>query len=176
LLWAPVVRGVEGQTRGDTGTNAPASGKREARRVEVAARATYADVRVGLLGAGVEGAYFLSPHFALGGSVDAFFVDSGADPDYSEVGSLAGGYHGMLSAEYDALDFWITPYARVAAGVGELTRIDGWRRPHEVEFVGQLQAGFVLRGGPLIARMSVAPTLYGSDSATTFSAAVGARF
>lgn len=173
-----VARGAEAEPRSDTGAPRASDAARSAspRHLEIAARAIYGDVSVALLGAGVEGAYFLNPHFALGGTVEAFAVDNGADPDYSDPGTLSKGYHGMLSMEYDALDFWVTPFARIAGGLGEYTRIESWQRPKDLELVGQLQVGFVLRGGPIVGRLSVAPTLYGKDSATAYSAAVGARF
>lgn len=172
----------ETESRSDAGARAADEARAASPKpVEIAARVVYSDVSVGSLGVGAEGAYLLSPYFALGGAVETFAVDNGADTDEGDVGKLSHGYHGMVSAEYDALDFWVTPYARIAGGVGKYTRIEarptsGVQQVVQLELVGQLQVGFVLRGGPIVGRLSVAPTLYGKDSATAYSAAVGARF
>ena len=90
LLWSGAAVAAE-PTHADEGGQPPSrDGVSRSRHSEVAARATFADMKVGMLGVGVEGAYFLSPHFALGGTVEAFVVDNGADPNYSEPGTLSG--------------------------------------------------------------------------------------
>ncbi len=70
------------------------------------------------MGVGFEGAYFLPPHYGFGGAVSAFVVDNGADPYYSEDGTLDGGTAAFAFAEGDLLPGWVTPYARLSLGLG----------------------------------------------------------
>jgi len=154
-----------------TATDKPTRGK-----VEVLARAGYAPVNVGLLQVGIEGMYMLSPQLGVGGAVDAFVVDNGADPYYSPPGTLSNGFHVLGLVEGDLLKGWITPYARAGLGVGQYGRIDGYQTESHTELAAQVAGGIALRGGPFLFRGWVAPSLYGSDFVVAFGAGLGGRF
>jgi hypothetical protein len=153
------------------------------RRIELLARGSYANLSVGLLGLGIEGTYFASPHFGVGGAVEAIRVDLGGEPVGSywyDPGTLTNGIHALLSVEVDAFDYWLTPFARASAGAGAYARVTpccgGPDTTRRANFVGQLQLGIAVRGGPIVGKFSVAPTLYGSDAVLAYSAGLGARF
>ncbi len=149
-------------------------------KVEVLARISYAKVSVGLMGVGLEGAYAPSPHYAVGVELGAFVVDNGADPYYSDPGTLHRGYHGLAFVEGDLLRGIVTPYVRLGVGAGNYARFEDYATHHDptpahINFVGQLSAGVALRT-PVVARLSAAPTLYGSTFAVVYSLGLGARF
>jgi hypothetical protein len=144
--------------------------------VEIAAKAFYGDLGVGLLGVGLEGAYFPSPHYGFGGAVSAFVVDNGADPYYSENGTLDDGIAAFAFAEGDLLRGWVTPYARLGLGFGRLDRFYDSDTELEVDFVGELSGGVAVRGGPVVLRLAVTPSLYGSDLFLAYGVSLGARF
>ena len=91
-------------------------------KVEVLARFSYAKLSVGMMGLGIEGAYARSPHYGFGVELGAFVVDNGADPRYSDPGTLHRGYHGVAFVEGDLLRGIVTPYARLGVGVGRYER------------------------------------------------------
>jgi hypothetical protein len=154
---------------------APAEGK-----VEVLARVSYAKLSVGMKGVGIEGAYARSPHYGFGVELGAFVVDNGADPHFSDPGTLHRGYHGVAFVEGDLLSGVVTPYVRLGMGVGNYERYEdyavyGEETPAHINFVGQVSAGVALRS-PLVARLSAAPSLYGPTFVVVYSLGLGARF
>jgi hypothetical protein len=144
--------------------------------VEIAGKAFYGNLGVGLLGVGLEGAYFPSPHYGFGGAVSAFVVDNGADPHYSENGTLDDGIAAFAFAEGDLLPGWVTPYARLGLGLGRLERFYDSDIEYGLDFVGELSGGVAVRGGPVVLRLAVTPSLYGSDLFLAYSASLGGRF
>lgn len=151
-------------------------------KVEVMLRASYAALHVGLLGAGVEGAYMMNPHLGFGGTLEGFRVDNGADPQYSEPGTLNGGIHVLAFAEGDLLKGPFTPYARFGIGAGQYHRFQS-TTPYsyaetqpEADFVAQAQLGLALRLGPVLARASVSPSIFGKDALVVYGGALGGRF
>ena len=146
-------------------------------KIEVLAHAFHGNKHVGMLGVGLESAYMATPHWGFGGAVDAFYVDNGSDPQYSEAGTLDTGFHGLLFAEGDLLPGFITPYARLGLGVGNYTRYQGDGRVEAApNFVGQLSGGLALRGGPIVGRLHASPMLFEKDLVMTYGVALGARF
>jgi hypothetical protein len=127
-----------------------------------------------MLGLGLEGAYLASAHFGVGAALDAFYVDN---LEYPEEDTLGRGAHCLLFAEGDLFPGWITPYARLGLGFGRYDRYlaDRSLTKTHVDFVGQLSGGLALRGGPLAARLSASPTLFGNDFAMTYGIALGGR-
>jgi hypothetical protein len=155
----------------------------DAPKVEVMARGSYANLHVGLMGVGIEGAYMRTPHVGFGGTLEAFYVDNGADPHYSASGTLSRGIHALGFVEGDLLKGSFTPYARLSIGAGQYERfqhptLEGdYARPEpELDFVGQAQMGVALRLGPVLARASVSPSIYGKDALIVYGAALGGRF
>jgi hypothetical protein len=144
--------------------------------VEIAAKAFLGDLGVGMMGLGLEGAYFPSPHYGFGGAVSAFVIDNGSDPYYSENGTLDDGMAAFAFAEGDLLSGWVTPYARLNLGLGRLDRFYDGNTEHELNFVGELAGGVALRGGPIVFRLAVVPSLYGGDLFLAYSATLGGRF
>lgn len=150
------------------------------RKVEVLARFSYAKLSVGMKGVGIEGAYARSPHYGFGVELGAFVVDNGADPRYSDPGTLHRGYHGLAFVEGDLLSGVVTPYVRLGMGVGNYERYEdyavyGEETPAHINFVGQVSAGVALRS-PLVARLSAAPSLYGPTFVVVYSLGLGAGF
>lgn len=148
----------------------------EESHVEVAGKAFLGDLKIGLLGVGLEGGYFPSPHYGFGGAVSAFVVDNGADPYYSDDGTLDDGIAAFGFAEGDLLPGWVTPYARLSLGLGRLGRFYDGRTELEVNFVGELSGGVAVRGGPVVFRVAVTPSLYGDDLFLAYGASLGAAF
>jgi hypothetical protein len=152
-------------------------------KIEVMLRGSYAKQHVGLLQLGIEGTYMLNPHLGFGGTWEGFYVDNGADPQYSAPGTLSGGSHGLAFVEGDLLRGVFTPYARLGLGVGRYDRYypttpggsysDTQR---ETNFVGQATLGLALRLGPVLARVSAAPSLYGRDALMLYGVGIGGRF
>lgn len=152
-------------------------------KVEVMVRAAYAPVQVGLLQAGIEGTYMLNPHLGFGGTLEAFRVDNGSDPQYSKPGTLDTGSHVLGFVEGDLLEGVFTPYARLGIGVGNYGRYQpttpggSYGQPQsETDFVGQFALGVALRLGPVLARASASPSLYGKDGVMVYGLGIGARF
>ncbi len=145
-------------------------------KIEIAGKATYGDVGIGLLGVGLEGAYFPSPHYGFGGALSAFVGDNGADPYYSENGTLDDGIAALAFAEGDLLRGWVTPYARLGLGLGRLNRFYDYDTEYEIDFVGELSGGVAVRGGPVVLRLAITPSLYGTDPFVAYSASLGGRF
>jgi len=112
----------------------------------------------------------------FGAAVDVFAVDNGADPQYSEPGTLAHGGHFLGFVEGDLLKYWVTPYARLGLGLGSYDRIYGNLRESKIGFAAQVAGGVAVRGGPFVLRGWLAPTLYGSDLVLVYGAGVGVRF
>jgi hypothetical protein len=144
-------------------------------KVDALLRAFYAPMSVGMMGVGLEAQYRPSPHYGFGGELDAFFVDNGADPYYSPNGTLSRGYHGLAFVEGDLLPGMLTPYVRLGLGLGRYTRFRDYRDEQQLDFTAQVSAGGLLRVGPVVARLSAAPSLYGKDFAMTYAFALGAR-
>jgi hypothetical protein len=181
LSLAPAVANAEEATEasegaGEAGEAAPPpEGK-----VEVSARISYAKLSVGMKGVGLEGAYARSPHYGFGVELGVFVVDNGADPRFSDPGTLHRGYHGVAFVEGDLLSGVVTPYARLGVGVGRYERYEDYavyreETPARINFVGQVSAGVALRS-PVVARLSAAPSLYGSTFVIVYSLSLGARF
>jgi hypothetical protein len=152
-------------------------------KIEFMLRGSYANLHVGMLGAGVEGTYMLTPHVGFGGTVEGFFVDNGADPQYSDPGTLSRGVHALGFVEGDLVKGAFTPYARFGIGVGQYERFQittpggTYREAQpEADFVAQAQLGVALRFGPVLARGSVSPSIYGKDALVVYAAALGGRF
>lgn len=145
-------------------------------KIELLARAGYGQLSVGMLQVGVEGTYMLTPQLGFGAAVDAFYVDNGADPYYSEPGTLSRGYHGLAFVEGDLLKGWVTPYARLGLGAGNYTRFQHYSTAEQLDLVGQAAAGIALRGGPIVGRVWAAPSLYGKDFVMLYGAGIGVRF
>jgi hypothetical protein len=143
-------------------------------KVEILARGSFGTLGVGTLQLGLEGAYFPTPHFGFGATYEAFTVDT---LEYPDPGTLSSGAHGMAFAEGDLLKGFITPYARLGVGLGRYQRYRGYAlTPTETDFVGQVAVGLALRLGPVQARISAAPSLYGKDALMVYGAGLGARF
>jgi hypothetical protein len=152
-------------------------------KVEVLLRASYAKLHIGLLQLGIEGTYMLKPRLGFGATLEAFYVDNGADPQYSAPGTLEGGRHALAFVEGDLLKGVFTPYARAGLGVGLYDRYQptdassGYAQPEpETDFVGQLSLGVALRLGPVLARASASPSLYGNDAIIVYGLGLGGRF
>lgn len=152
-------------------------------KIEVMLRASYANLHVGMLGAGVEGTYMLTPHLGFGGTVEGFVVDNGADPQYSEPGTLSRGVHALGFVEGDLFKGVFTPYARFGIGAGQYARFQlvgasgsYLEAQPEMDFVAQAQLGVALRLGPVLARGSVSPSIYGKDALVVYAVALGGRF
>lgn len=143
-------------------------------RAEVLLRSSYAKVDVGLLAAGAEALLMPSPHYGAGVELEAFMVDNGADPQYSSPGTLDQGYYGLAFVEGDLLRGPITPFARLGFGLGSYQRFGEGESGLGV--VARVSAGLALRVGPIVARASASPTLYGGTSALAYTAALGGRF
>jgi hypothetical protein len=149
-------------------------------KVELLARVSYAKLSVAMMGVGIEGAYARSPHYGFGVELGAFVVDNGADPHYSDPGTLHRGYHGLAFVEGDLLSGIVIPYVRLGVGLGNYERYEDYavyqeETPAHINFVGQISAGVALRS-PVVARLSAAPTLYGSTFVVVYSLGLGARF
>lgn len=171
----------QGVAHAETDVKAPAT--TDESKVELLARASLGMYRVGLLQLGLEGTYMLTPRFGFGATYEFFTVDNGADPQYSAAGTLSSGSHGMAFVEGDLLRGVFTPYARLGVGVGRYDRYrpttpgDSYGSPRtETDFVGQVALGGALRLGPVLARVSAAPTLYGKDAVMVYGVGLGARF
>ena len=145
-------------------------------KMEILARASYAQVHVGLLQVGIEGMYMLRPRLGFGGVVEGFVVDNGADPHYSAPHTLSGGFHFLGLVEGDLLKGWVTPYARFGLGLGQYARINYGRTESQTELAAHVAAGIALRGGPFLFRGWLAPSLYGGDFVLAYGAGLGARF
>jgi hypothetical protein len=85
--------------------------------------------------------------------------------------------------EGDLLPGVFTPYARLGIGVGNYGRYrantpgGSYSQPQaETDFVGQLALGVALRLGPVLARASASPSLYGKDGVVVYGLGIGARF
>jgi hypothetical protein len=178
LLLMPMVANAEVAPNASEGAGEAAPSAKS--KVEVLARFSYAKLSVGMMGVGLEGAYARSPYYGFGVELGAFVVDNGADPRYSDPGTLHRGFHGVAFVEGDLLDGIVTPYARLGVGVGRYERwedyaVYGEETPASINFVGQVSAGVALRS-PVVARLSAAPSLYGSTFVVVYSLGLGASF
>lgn len=178
LSLASAVANAEVATEASEGAEQPAAPAED--KVELLARFNYAKLSIGMMGLGLEGAYAPSPHYGFGVELGAFAVDNGADPGFSEPGTLHRGYHGVAFIEGDLLSGIVTPYARLGVGVGNYERYEDYavsreETPASINFVGQVSAGVALRS-PVVARLSAAPSLYGSTFVVVYSLGLGARF
>jgi hypothetical protein len=124
----------------------------------------------------LDGVWMWTPHFGLGGAF-TLLTTSPFEEAYGPPGMLVNGDHALAFVEGDLLEGWFTPYARFGFGLANYTRLgpngSGAERSNGV---AELEGGLALRPGPLVLRLSAAPSFYGSDFFVVFGVQLGIRF
>ena len=172
-LWIPSARAEGAKRQSVDAPSALAPGVARP-KVEILAHGFYGNKSIGMLGVGLEGVYLPSAHFGVGAALDGFYVDNF---EYPDPGTLDRGVQGSLLAEGYLFSGWLTPYARVAVGLGGHQRYESspWLTKTQLAFVGQLSGGLAVRGGPVVGKLSVSPSLFGKDFVMTYGVALGMR-
>ncbi len=127
-----------------------------------------------MYGIRLDGVWMWTPNYGFGGAM-AILVTHPFEEAYGGPGMLDSGIHALAFVEADLLEGWFTPYARFGLGLANYERI--YQGPEErLNGVAELEGGLALRGGPLVLRLSAAPSFYGSDFFLVFGVQLGVRF
>jgi hypothetical protein len=129
----------------------------------------------GVIGLRLDGVWMRAPRYGFGAAAAALVGENVGE--YFQDGVFRHGYHGLVFAEGELLEGWVSPYARLGLGLGNYERYDDdqWSRT-ELNAVAELEAGLALRPGPFVFRVSAAPSFYGKDFWVVLGLQLGARF